>query len=63
MATKRKGILRRIGDSIGKLMGQPLSDESNEVPSAKSVSKAKAVIGGKKRSSKKKASGRKSKKR
>ena len=62
MATKRKGILRRIGDSIGKLMGQPLSDESNEVPSSKSVRQAKAVIGGKKRSAKKKAS-KKSKKR
>ena len=62
MTTKRKGILGRIGDSIGKLMRQPMSDESNETPSAKSVREAKAVAGGKKRS-KKKTGSRKTKKR
>jgi hypothetical protein len=63
MTTKRKGILGRIGDSIGKLMRQPMSDESNETPSAKSVREAKAVAGGKKRSAKKKTGSRKTKKR
>ena len=66
MATKRKGILGRIGDSIGNLMRQPMSDESNEVPSPKSVRQGKKVAAGKKKRSttkKAKTASRKTKKR
>lgn len=55
MATKRKGTIQRIVDGIGNLMRQPMSDESNEVPTTKDVRRSEKVAAGKKRSTTKKA--------
>jgi len=49
MATKRKGTFQRIVDTIGELVRQPMSDESNEVPTAKAVKRSKAIAAGTKR--------------
>ena len=46
MATKRKGTIQRIVDGIGNLMRQPMSDESNETPTTKSVRRAERVAAG-----------------
>ena len=43
MAAKRKGTIQRIVDTISGLVRQPLSDESNEVPTAAAVKRSKAV--------------------
>ena len=44
MATKRsKGTIQRIVDTIGELVRQPFSDESNEVPTPAAVRRSKAV--------------------
>ena len=50
MATKKKGMFQRIVDNIGDLVRQPMSDESNETPTAKAVKQSKAVAAGKRRS-------------
>jgi hypothetical protein len=50
MATKRsKGSIQSIVDAIGELLRQPLSDESNEVPTAGAVRRAKRVAAGPRR--------------
>jgi hypothetical protein len=55
MATKRtKGTIERIFDSIGELVRQPMSDESNEVPTAKAVRRSKRVAAGKRKTKAKK---------
>ncbi len=54
MATKPKGTIQRIMDTIGDLVRQPMSDESNEVPTAAAVREGKKVAKGP-RSRKKKA--------
>jgi hypothetical protein len=59
MATKPKGTIRRIMDTIGDLVRQPMSDESNEVPTPTAVRQGKAVAKGP-RSKKKKAAAKKS---
>ncbi len=46
---KQKGPFERVVDAISDFMGKPLSDESYEVPKAKTVAKAKADAGGKKK--------------
>ena len=46
MATKRKGTIQRIVDTISGLVRQPFSDESNEVPTAGAVKRSKAVAAG-----------------
>ena len=46
MATKRKGIIRRIVESIGESVRQPFSDESNETPTPAAVRRSKAVAAG-----------------
>jgi hypothetical protein len=46
MATKRKGTIQRIVDAISDLVRQPLSDESNEAPTAGAVRRSKAVAAG-----------------
>ena len=65
MATKRKGTIQRIVDGIGSLMRQPMSDESNEVPTTKDVRRSEKVAAGKKRTTTKKTktASRKTKKR
>ena len=50
MATKRKGTFQRIIDTIGDLVRQPMSDESNETPTSAAVKRAKSVAAGKRRS-------------
>jgi hypothetical protein len=60
MANKSiKGRLERIVDTITELVRQPLSDESNEVPTAAAVRKARAVAAGPKRRKVKKATAKK----
>jgi hypothetical protein len=50
MATKRsKGSIQSIVDAIGELLRQPLSDESNEVPTTGAVRRAKRVAAGPRR--------------
>jgi hypothetical protein len=50
MATKRsKGTMQRIVDSIGEFMRQPISDESNEVPTPATVRLAKKAAAGPRR--------------
>jgi hypothetical protein len=50
MATKRsKSTLQRIVDTLGELVRQPMSDESNEVPTAKAVRHSKRVAAGPRR--------------
>lgn len=50
MATKRsKGTAKSIVDAIRELLRQPLSDESNEVPTAGVVRRAKRVAAGPRR--------------
>lgn len=46
MASKRKGTIQRIVDTISGLVRQPFSDESNEVPTAAAVKRSKAVAAG-----------------
>ena len=46
MATKRKGTIQRIVDTISGLVRQPFSDESNEVPTAAAVKRSKSVAAG-----------------
>ena len=47
MATKRsRGTIQNIVDAISELMRQPLSDESNEVPTADAVRRSKRVAAG-----------------
>ncbi len=54
MATKRSsGTIQNIVDAISELMRQPLSDESNEVPTAAAVRKSKRVAAGPRRKAKK----------
>jgi len=49
MATKRtRSTTQRIMDTIKALVRQPLSDESNEVPTAAAVRRSKTVAAGKK---------------
>ena len=56
MATKRsKGTIQRIVDTIGELVRQPFSDESNEVPTPAAVRRSKAVAAGPRRAKAKKA--------
>ena len=56
MATKRsKGTIQRIVDTIGELVRQPFSDESNEVPTPAAVRRSKAVAAGPRRAKTKKA--------
>jgi hypothetical protein len=51
MATKRsKGTIQSIVDTIGELMRQPLSDESNEVPTIGAVRRSERVAAGPRRS-------------
>ncbi len=51
MATKRsKGTIQSIVDTIGELMRQPLSDESNEVPTIAAVRRSERVAAGPRRS-------------
>jgi hypothetical protein len=54
MATKSKSTIQGIVDTIRELVKQPLSDESNEVPTAKAVRRSKTVAGGVRRSKAKK---------
>ena len=55
MATKRsKSTLQNIVDTIGELVRQPLSDESNEVPTSAAVRRGKAVAAGPRRGKTKK---------
>jgi hypothetical protein len=50
MATKRsKGTIQSIVDAISELMRQPLSDESNEVPTSAAVRASKRVAAGPRR--------------
>lgn len=57
MATKRsKGTIQSIVDTIGELMRQPLSDESNEVPTIAAVRRSERVAAGPRRSKAKKKS-------
>lgn len=49
MATKKKSTFRRIVDTIGDLVRQPMSDESNETPTAAAVRRSKAVAASKPR--------------
>ena len=50
MATKRsKGTIQRIVDTIGELVRQPFSDESNEVPTPAAVRRSKVVAAGPRR--------------
>lgn len=44
-----KGIIENVVDQIRDLIRQPLSDQSNEVPSAKAISRSKTVAGGQRR--------------
>jgi hypothetical protein len=54
MATKlTKSTLRRIVDTLSALVRQPLSDESNEVPTPAAVRRSKAVAMGPRRKAKK----------
>ncbi len=46
MATKRKGTMQRIVETLSGMMRQPFSDESNEVPTAAAVKRSKAVAAG-----------------
>ncbi len=46
MATKRKGTMQRIVDTISELVRQPLSDESYEVPTAAAVKRSQSVAAG-----------------
>lgn len=59
MATKSKSTIQGIVDSIRALVKQPLSDESNEVPTPKAVRRAKTVAGGVRRGKATKAKARK----
>ncbi len=66
MATKKKSTFRRIVDTIGDLVRQPMSDESNEAPTPTAVRRSKAVAAGKRRAKvakKSKAKNRSTKKR
>ena len=59
---QQKGPFERVVDAISDFMGKPLSDESYEVPKAKTVAKAKADAKGKtRRASKKKRASKKRK--
>ena len=55
MVTKKKSTFRRIVDTIGDLVRQPMSDESNETPTPAAVKRSKAVAAGKRRTKTKKA--------
>ena len=44
-----KGVVDNIVDQIRELIRQPLSDQSNEVPSAKAIRRSKTVAGGQRR--------------
>lgn len=56
MATKRtRSTTQRIVDTIRALVRQPLSDESNEVPTAAAVRRSKAVASKSKSKAKAKA--------
>lgn len=51
MATKRsQGTIQNIVDAISELLRQPMSDESNEVPSKKAVRRSERVAAGPRRS-------------
>ncbi len=49
MATKAKGTIQNIVDAISELMRQPLSDSTNEVPTAAAVKRSKKSAAGPKR--------------
>src|SRR5258708_27405477 len=49
MATKAKGTIQNIVDAISELMRQPLSDSTNEVPTAGAVKRSKKSAAGPKR--------------
>jgi len=49
MATRKKTTFQRIVDTIGELVRQPMSDESNEAPTPAAVRRSKAVAAGKRR--------------
>ena len=50
MATKRsKGTIQNIVDAISELLRQPLSDESNEVPTTAAVRRSERVAEGPRR--------------
>ena len=46
MATKSKSTIQGIVDTIRELVKQPMSDESNEVPTAKAIRRSMTVAGG-----------------
>lgn len=46
MATKPKGTIQNIVEAIGELMRQPLSDSTNEVPTAGAVGRSKKSAAG-----------------
>ena len=50
MVAKKKGTFQRIVDTIGRLVRQPMSDESNETPTPAAVRQSQAVAAGKRRS-------------
>ena len=53
MATRRsKGTIQNIVEAISELLRQPLSDESNEVPSQNAVRRSKRVAAAKRTSGK-----------
>jgi hypothetical protein len=46
VATKPKGTIRKIMDTLGALVRQPMSDESNETPTPAAVRRSKSVAAG-----------------
>jgi hypothetical protein len=46
---RAKGAVESVVDQIRELIRQPLSDQSNEVPSAKAIRRSKTVAGGQRR--------------
>lgn len=60
MATKlSKSTVQRIIDTIGELVRQPLSDESNEVPTIAAVRRSERVAAGSPRGKAKKTTKKK----